>query len=480
MRIALVNPIARNTAGYHSITSKIPHLGLQVLGQLTPDEHQVELYDEIFGSEMLIKKLKSQQFDLVGITAMTSGATRAYELARLCRTQGIPTVFGGIHASTRPDEAQEHVDAVAIGECDSIWTNIIADVASNQLKPRYMGSNPQLEAGVGIANQRLQPQNGDYDVACLQTSRGCPVGCRYCSVTQFNGAAIRRRPIDEIIAEWNTIQKRFIFVVDDNFFGVGPSHAKWAREFLKQLAKDGKRHPWFSQTTLNMGDDDEGLELAYKAGCRAMLIGFETFNKQQLKDFHKGINRINVERYSELVSKFHNHGIAVFGGFIIGGEGDNPETAMTTLNMAMEIGVDIIQITNLTPLPGTGLFDQFESENRLLAPNYPVDWERHTFIETVYKPSTMTPAELDRSIYELRASSTGWGWVFKRTFKTLLRTRSLSTAAVVHSMNTSFMKLARYLAARDHDRFEGGGYNGSDPRNKVSEPRVKISTPTPA
>ena len=171
-----------------------------------------------------------------------------------------------------------------------------------------------MNAGIGLANQSLRPQNGNYDVACIQASRGCPVGCRYCSVTKFNGAAIRRRPIDEIIEEWNTIQKRFVFVVDDNFFGVGPAHATWAKTFLKELIQRSKRHPWFSQTTLNMGDAAEGMALAHQAGCRAMFIGFETFNKEQLKDFHKGINRVNLERYRELISKFHKHRIAVLRG----------------------------------------------------------------------------------------------------------------------------------------------------------------------
>ena len=330
MRIALVNPIAGNTAGYHSIASKIPHLGLQVLGRLTPPQHQVELYDEIFGSEMFTERLRQRGFDLVGITAMTSGATRAYAIARLCRQHGVPTVFGGIHASTCPHEAQDYVDSVAIGECDTIWGQIVGDISKGRLQRRYHGGNPGLKDGIGTSDQFLQPQNGPYDVACIQTSRGCPVGCKFCSVTNFNGPTIRRRPVSKIIEEWNTIQKRFVFVVDDNFFGVGPHHALWAKDLLRELIKGGKRHPWFSQTTLNMGDDEEGLALAYQAGCRAMLIGFETFNKEQLQDFHKGINRLNVERYRELVAKFHRQGIAVFGGFILGGEGDRPETANGT------------------------------------------------------------------------------------------------------------------------------------------------------
>jgi len=454
VRIALVNPIARRDQGYHTIGSIIPQLGLQVLAHLVPDGHTVDIVDEVFGSQYSDTGLTRERYDLVGITSYTSGATRAYEIAEACRRQGVLTVMGGPHASACPDEAQEHVDSVAIGECDEIWPQIVRDAAAGRLQPRYDGKLSDLEqSGFGRAFQRLQPVNGRYDVSAIQTSRGCPVGCEYCSVTKFNGPVIRRRRIADIIAEWNETPQKFIFVVDDNFFGLGRKHAEWAKELLRAIIKHGKRRLWFSQTTINMGEDPEGLRLAYQAGCRGMLVGFETFNAEALKEYHKGINRKNVSRYQELVNGFHKAGIAIFGGFIIGADHDTPETVADTALAAVKLGVDIIQITNLTPLPDTKMFDRYKDEGRLLATNYPEDWERYTFTETVYAPKNMTARELDEAIYELRHAAARENWVLKRALRTLLRTRSMTTALFVLGMNRGWKRMAKIQAPHDQRRF---------------------------
>ncbi len=192
MRIALVNPIARLTQGYHTIGSKIPQLGLQVLAQLTPAGHTVDIFYEIFGNQATDERLRRGNYDLVGVTSYTSGATRAYEIAEQCRGEGIPTIMGGPHASAMPDEAAQHFDSVAVGECDDIWATILDDAANGRLQKRYTGRLANLENSGGRAMQHIQPINGKYDVAAIQTSRGCPVGCEYCSVTLVNGAPILR------------------------------------------------------------------------------------------------------------------------------------------------------------------------------------------------------------------------------------------------------------------------------------------------
>lgn len=454
MRIALINPVARRCQGYHTIGSKIPQLGLQVLAQLTPEPHSVELIDEIFGFDACDKLIRKGRFDLVGITSYSSGATRAYEIAAQCRREGIPTIMGGPHASACPDEAAQYFDSVAIGECDEIWADILNDVEAGQLKPRYEGHLTDIsQRHAGKATQHLQPINGKYDVSSIQTSRGCPVGCDYCSVTRFNGAPIRRRSIDEIIEEWNNTPKPFIFVVDDNFFGVGPKHAEWAKELLREIIKRGKKRLWFSQTTINMGEDREGLELAYKAGCRGMLIGFESFNPDSLKDFHKGINRKNVQNYRALVDGFHKAGISVFGAFIIGADQDTEETVAETAIQSVKLGIDTIQITNLTPLPGTKLYDRWMEEGKIFATNYPEDWERYTFVETVYNPNKITANKLDETIYELRYAAATSSWVWKRTLRTLWNTRSLTAALFIHGMNKGWKRIARLQIPKDEERF---------------------------
>ena len=455
MRIALVNPIARRMQGYHTIGTTIPQLGLQVLARLVPDGHQVDIIDEVFGTDATETLLTRDRYDLVGITSYSSGATRAYEIADACRAQGIPTIMGGPHASACPDEAAVHFDSIAIGECDEVWPEIVREVAATgRLQPRYHGTLSNLETNrLGGGWQKLDPLNGKYHVAAIQTSRGCPVGCEYCSVTQFNGAPIRRRDIDDVVEEWNQTPNKFLFVVDDNFFGVGQKHAVWAKELLRQLIKRGKKRLWFSQTTINMGEDEEGLRLAYKAGCRGMLVGFETFNEKSLKEYSKGINRKNLDRYQDLIDGFHRAGIAVFGGFIVGSDDDTPETVAQTGLMATRMGIDIIQVTNLTPLPGTKMYDRYFAGNRLRAANYPQDWERYTFTETVYNPKQMSYQELDEAIFELRRGAAEYPWVWKRALRTLIRTRSLTTAAFVYGMNLGWKRMARAHVRNEAERF---------------------------
>jgi radical SAM superfamily enzyme YgiQ (UPF0313 family) len=454
MRIALINPVARRCQGYHTIGSKIPQLSLQVLARLAPATHTVELIDEIFGFEATEREIRRGRFDLVGVTSYTSGATRAYEIAAQCRREGIPCIMGGPHASAMPEEGRRYFDSVAIGECDDIWPEIIEDAANGRLQPQYQGRLAEIEnTGVGRASQHLQPMNGRYEVSSLQTSRGCPVGCEYCSVTTFNGAPIRRRNIDEIIEEWDSTPKKFIFVVDDNFFGVGEKHAAWAKELLRAIIQRGKKRLWFSQTTINMGDDDEGLRLAYQAGCRGMFVGFETFNSESLKQYHKGINRKNLGHYKHLVDGFHKAGISVFGGFIIGADQDDEETVADTAIQAVKLGIDTIQITNLTPLPGTRMYDRFMAEGRIHATNYPADWERYTFVETVYEPRKMSAAKLDEIIYELRHTAAVTPWVWLRTLRTLWMTRSVTSAAFIHGMNKGWKRIARFQLPRDEERF---------------------------
>jgi len=453
LRIALISPVSRRTQGYHTIGSRVPQLGLQVLARLVPEGHEVEIIDEIFGNETTEELISAGRYDLVGLTAYSSGATRAYEIAALCRRMGIACIIGGPHAWAVPDEAQEYFDSVAVGECDEVWPTIVRDAAAGRLQKRYTGRRNELTTGTGRASQTLQPVNGVYDVASIQTSRGCPVGCEYCSVTEFSGAPIRRREIDDIIEEWNETPKQFVFVVDDNFFGVGPKHAGWAKTLLREIIRRGKKRLWFSQTTINMGDDDEGLRLAYRAGCRGMLIGFETLNDENLKEFHKGINRTNLDRYRELVKGFHRAGISVFGAFIIGADQDTVDTVSTTALESVKLGIDTIQITNLTPLPGTKMYQRYMREGRIFATDYPTDWERYTFVETVYHPKHMSAAQLDEAIYELRHIAANVPWVWKRTLRTLWRTRSLTSALFIHGMNKGWKRLAKLQAPVDAERF---------------------------
>jgi len=172
-----------------------------------------------------------------------------------------------------------------------------------------------------------------------------------------------------------------------------------------------------------------------------------------LTDCKKGLNRNYLDRYQEMVDGFHRGGIALIGAFIVGAEHDTEDTVADTVLQAVRLGVDIIQITNLTPLPGTGLYQKYLSEGRIFATEYPRDWERYTFIETVYHPRRMTAERLDETIYELRQLAAAENWTWRRTLRSLWRTRSLSTAIFVHNVNTKFVRLAQAISPADAERF---------------------------
>ncbi|HMF17669.1 MAG TPA: radical SAM protein [Gemmataceae bacterium] len=485
MRIAFVNSVARNTAGYHTLSRTFPCLGLQVLAELTPKHHHMDLYDEVLGPSPLAEHLQTGQIDLVALSCYTSGATRAYEIASMARAAGVPVIMGGVHASACPEEAGRYVDSVATGECDDIWTTILEDAERKSLKPIYHGGLGKLEGRGGRAAHWLKPINGRYNMPCIQTSRGCPVGCRFCSVTKFNGPKIRRRDPMEIVDEWNTIPGivfgSLAFIVDDNFFGVSKKDAEWAKEFCKILAKKGNGRRWFSQTTLNMGDDEEGLRLAYKAGCRIMLIGFESFSPEGLAHYKKGINNKNLARYKELVDKFHKAGIGIIGAFIVGADCDDANTPEFTRIMVNEIGIDVAQMTNLTPLPGTELFDEYVAKGRLVTNNYPEDWERHTFAETIFRPAKMTRYELDHALYQVRSLGLrGRNSVFRKMLRTFWRTKSIETALCARGINSNYRRIIRYFVKRDRERFsvapQDGGNYPDEAKENVAQDMVLSET----
>jgi radical SAM superfamily enzyme YgiQ (UPF0313 family) len=184
-----------------------------------------------------------------------------------------------------------------------------------------------------------------------------------------------------------------------------------------------------------------------------MLIGFESMNTDALKEYHKGINRKLASRYKGLVDGFHRAGISVFGAFIIGSDQDTIDTVSHTALESVQLGVDTIQITNLTPLPGTKMYDRYMEEGRIFATDYPKDWERYTFVETVYHPKNMSAQTLDEAIYELRHMAASTPWVMRRTLRTLLNTRSLTAALFIHGMNKGWKRMAKIQIKHDRKRF---------------------------
>ena len=347
-------------------------LGLLVLAGLTPQEWEVTILDENLGVQDYAAMPRP---DLVGITAFTSQASRAYELASEFRSRGVSVVMGGIHATMRCQEALGHVDSVVTGEAESVWANVLDDVRRGQLQRTYAGEHADL-AKVPPARHDLLKEG--YAFGAIQTTRGCPLSCSFCSVSAFNGTRYRRRPIANVIEEFKSIREKWVLVVDDNLIGTNSAHIERAKELLRAMIQADLRKKWIAQVTINVADDEELLTLAAQAGCQGVFIGFESPTAEGLMEVGKKFNLLKGRDFGKSVRRIQKHNILVVGSFIMGLDADKPGIGRRIAEAARSYGVDILNALFLTPLPGTRLWDQMESENRIAARDFPDDWKYYT------------------------------------------------------------------------------------------------------
>ncbi len=258
-------------------------LSLMVLAGLTPPEWEITIVDENLGVPDYPAMPRP---DLVGITAFTSQANRAYEVAAHFRALDVPVVMGGIHATMCLAEVMERVDSAVTGEAESVWPQVLADARNRCLKRRYDGGFADMDS---IPPARHDLLASGYAMGAIQTTRGCPMNCTFCSVTAFNGAHYRQRPIPDVVREFQLIREERVLVVDDNLIGTRPKHIARAKDLFRAMAQANLRKEWVAQATVNFGDDEELLALAAKAGCRGVFIGFESPTPEGLLELRQEI-----------------------------------------------------------------------------------------------------------------------------------------------------------------------------------------------
>lgn len=363
-------------------------LGLLVLAGLTPREWEITIVDENVETPDYSSLPRP---DLVGVTAFTSQAPRAYAVAAEFRARGIPVVMGGIHATFCEEEATSRVDSVVIGEAESVWGEVLEDAASGRLKPSYRGTLEPMDT-TPLARHDLLPDG--YYFGSIQTTRGCPLDCSFCSVSAFNGRSYRRRPIADVIAEFQTIPEKFVLVVDDNLIGTRRDHIARAKELFRAMIEAGLDKRWFCQATINMADDDELLTLARRAGCIGVFVGFESISEDGLIEVHKKYNLQKGRDFPESVRRIQRHHITVAGSFILGLEVDRAGVGHRIAETAEHYGLDFLNVLYLTPLPGTRLWKAVEDEGRLTATDFPGDWQFYTLNHPVTRHAHLGPAEI--------------------------------------------------------------------------------------
>jgi radical SAM superfamily enzyme YgiQ (UPF0313 family) len=412
-RILLVSPVDKAMLG-QDFYFRFPHLTLPTLAAYTPAGASVEIVDEKFHPLP-----EGQGYDLVGISAMTPLAPKAYRIADTFRRQGIPVVMGGYHPTVLPDEALEHADSVCIGEAETLWPTIVTDAMAGRLKERYRSDSfPCLDNLPAPRRELLRvPRSRRFEhinVHFVQTTRGCPFRCSFCAVTSVLGGKLRHRPIAEIEAEIEALgvrrldrgQKRdrfhnIIFFTDDNIVG----HRGYSRDLLRMVSTFNLK--WVGQASTNVADHEEILGLLRDSGCMGLAVGFETLSQKNIRDIGKGVNR--TQEYLERIRKIHSYGIGLAGNFIFGFDHDDPTTFAEVVRFVDTARLDGFYYSLLTPYPGTPFFDQMKAEGRLLE----TDWSLYDTDHVVYRPRLMDAGTLME----------GYRWAWRRS----LRYRSILT-----------------------------------------------------
>jgi radical SAM superfamily enzyme YgiQ (UPF0313 family) len=385
MKLKLISPGFRDmhSAEFKSLMFRywFPTLSLPMIAAVTPSNFEISFTDELFDIIDF-----AENVDIVGITGMTAQAPRAYEIADAYRKRNVPVVIGGIHASILPEEAITHCDSVIIGEGEVLWPQVLDDFIKGELKQfyrsnGYIGLNNLPAAKREIYSSVQIPKNGSIN--SVQTSRGCPFDCDFCSVTKFFGNKYRLRPLDEVMFEIESLRGNFISVVDDNVVG----NIKYATDFFKRLSEHNLQ--WTGQSSINIADNIELLKVCAESGCNGLLIGIESIDQQNLIGINKKTNR--VYKYAESIKRIQDKGIKVLGSFIFGLDNDNPSVFESTIKFIQETDLAIPLFNILTPYPGTRTYQSLESQNRIF--NH--DWSYYTSTNVVFEPENMTVDELE-------------------------------------------------------------------------------------
>lgn len=395
MKILFISPCPRDERRHKNL--HIPQLSLPVLAGLTPPEHEIEIIEEPWDKINFDKK-----YDLVGITTMTATAPRAYEISIMFRERGIKTILGGIHPTALPDESIKYTDSVVIGEAENIWDSVIKDAQENKLKKFYKSEFPLLNNSVIPRRDLVKRKAGAINLVPVETTRGCPYNCDFCSVTKFFGPRPRHKPIKEVIKDISTIKGKNLMFLDDNIAG----NKQYARELFKELKYMGKK--WVGQSAINIVKDRELLKLASESGCCSFFIGLESVSTKEINRYHKNLK--SKEEIKEAIKMFLDVGILIYVSLIFGFDGEDQSIFEETVEFLIESRVAFAQLVLLTPYPGTKIFNDLQKEGRIFS----YDWSKYDNVKLVFEPLGMTADQLLGGFHWARRKFDSFPSIIKR------------------------------------------------------------------
>lgn len=433
MRILLYSPDNGVTRNF------MPHLWMFLLQALTPPGHEVVLIDanaRPMTDDEIVQFVRKEKIDLVGIGAMTRMAEKAYRVADAIRAAGVSVVMGGPHVTEVPDEAlgrdggKRHADAIALGEADATWPRIIEDAARGELKEIYAPvdesgkeQKPSLQPYPEIPWESLDLDQFDFfprflrpllsrigprwrtlRIIPIESGRGCPYGCEFCTVTGFFGDSIRFRTNQSIVDELLKLKARAkaegglvsVFFVDDNF----AISIKRTKSLLRDIIAAGAEVPWTAQISANLLRDEELVDLIARSSGKVIFIGMESIDPVNLADVNKGFNK--PEEYATVLNRLAQRNISAITSFIIGLDNDTPGVSDRILNQIRSWPPVLPVFGQLAPFPSTPLYKRLQKDGRLIRPKHWLKFERYTM---AHQPLKMTIAETHRELEHAWAAS---------------------------------------------------------------------------
>jgi len=366
-------------------------LALPIIASLIPDADDIEL-------TLIDENVEEIDFntdvDAVILTFFTTAATRGYQIADQFREKNAKVIIGGCHASMLPEEAKAHANSVAVGEAEALIPKIISDLRKGDLKQYYKveeSERPSLE------NQPIPDWNrlklDLYFNPTIQTMRGCPMRCEFCTVRIHWGPKYRYKPVEKVVAEVKALKEKFgrntFFMIVDDDVAANRSRSK---ELFKALIPLDIQ--WMSQGSMAMAKDEEYLDLMTKSGGTRIIMGFESISEKNLKEMRKNPANKAAE-FCKNIKKIQSYGVALIGAFVFGFDGDDSTCFDNTANFIIENHIALPQLFALTPFPGTALFERLSKEGRILSR----DWKKYTGSTVMFVPKNLSPGELEEGYY---------------------------------------------------------------------------------
>lgn len=390
MKITLVRPhLGMQGRKRYDSAARMEPLALAVLAGVTPPDVELAFWDDRFEEIPF-----DAPTDLVAISLCTFSARRGYEIARRYRERGVPVVIGGFHPTLVPDEGLAHADAVALGEVEAVWPQVVEDARAGRLARTYRAACPPSLDGL-LPDRRIFAGKRYAPIACIQFGRGCRHACDFCSVRAFYRGRLNHRPVADVLREIEEAGKRWVFFVDDNI----AADRERCKELLRAIAPLGLS--WTSQVDIGITEDAELMALFRRSGCQSLIVGLESLNDANLRQMRKGWARSS--RYAAQLAVLRDAGIMVYGTFVIGYDGDRVDVFRRTLDFAMEQKLFLANFNPLQPFPGTPLYERFLAEGRLIQPRWWLDG-RFRWGDAVYHPRGMSARDLSRGCMWARLS----------------------------------------------------------------------------